>query len=478
MMNVCNTSTLDPYVPNAEKPWNRHRAIHLFRRLGFSADLETIDDALIKSPAECVDDLIDQAIQKPVTDPPEWADYTLLDFESFEKNIDDFIYWRPMWMRDLYNNGPRDKMALFWMSHFVTEFGAYLCAPAGYHYLKCLQENALGNFREFVRKIGLEASMLIYLNGNQNTKQQPNENYARELYELFTLGRDNGYTQDDIQETARALTGYIVVPCPAVSFIPALWDDGEKTIFGRTGKWGYDDVIDILFEEKAEIIANYIGQKIYEHFVYADQPDEVIINGLAVTLLANDFELAPVLRQLFKSEHFFDDTIIGTQIKSPVELSLGIWREMGFEITDDALEPLTNVNDFLGQVVFQPPNVAGWPGHRSWISSSFLRSRWQVGNLFVASIFENDRERFRTFAKDLTNDSKDPEFITATLIDHLTPNGFENSDAYNRAAVAFKIEIPQGYFDSGAWNLDWDEAPYQVASLILYIIRQPEFQLI
>ncbi|MDH3648798.1 MAG: DUF1800 domain-containing protein [Saprospiraceae bacterium] len=477
MTTACNTSTLDPYVPTTDKPWNRKRALHLFRRMGFGTDLATLQDVLAKSPADCIDDLIDKAILQPIIAPPEWADWTLLDFESFEKNIDDFIYWRPMWTRELYNNGPREKMALFWMSHFVTEFGAYLCAPAGYHYLKCLQENALGNFREFVRKIGLEAAMLIYLNGAENTKQQPNENYARELYELFSLGRDNGYTQDDIIETARALTGYIVVPCPAVSFIPALWDDGEKTIFGRTGHWDYDDVIDLLFEEKAELIATYIAGKIYKHFVYADQPNDDIINGLAVTILANDFELVPVMKQLFKSEHFFDDTILGAQIKSPMELTLSLWKEMGFEMTDEALKPLTDVNDFLGQVVFQPPNVAGWPGHRSWISSSFLRSRWQVAYFFVARIFESDKEQFREVAKELTSNSKDPEFITATLINHFTANGFENSDAYNRATAAFKVEIPQGYFDGGAWNLDWEEAPYQVASLMLYILRQPEFQL-
>ncbi len=475
---LCNTESLAPFIPSADQPWDRRRVIHLFRRMGHSASLEEINDALEKDPGQLVDDLIDQALQQTITTPPEWADYTLLDFEDFNTQLDTFIYWRPQWIKDIYEKGFREKMTVFWSNHFVTQFTEYLCAPAGYKYLVCLQENALGNFKEFVRKIGIESSMLLYLNGAQNTKQNPNENYARELYELFTLGRDNGYTQDDITETARALTGYIVVPCPAVSFIPALWDDGHKTIFGRDGNWGYDDVIDILFEEKAELIANYIGKKIYQQFVHAGEMSPEIVQDLANTFLAENFEIAPVMRRLFKSGHFFDDSIIGTQIKSPLEMSLNIWREFGFEMTDEALKPLTDVTDFLGQILFVPPSVAGWPGYRSWISSSFLRARWQVATIYIATIFEEDQEKFRTVAKELSDNSTDPAIVASAIVDHFTPNGFNDPSMYARATVAFKIEIPEGYFENGSWNLDWEEVPYQVASLFLFLTRQPEFQLI
>ena len=474
----CNTKTLTPYSPSTEQPWNKSRILHLYRRLGHSASLNEIESALATDPQTLIDQIIDDALQQPPIEPPEWGEWNLLDFEDFDSQLELFIEWRPQWIKDIYEKGFREKMAVFWSNHFVTQFQGYLCAPAGYKYLVCLQQNALGNFREFVRKIGIEGAMLIYLNGAESTRVNPNENYARELYELFTLGRDNGYTQNDITETARALTGYVVVPCPQVTFISGIWDSGEKTIFGRTGNWGYDDVIDILFEEKAELIAQFICRKIYSQFVNAGKVDDQVINDLANELLAADFELAPMLRTLFKSEHFFADEVIGTQIKSPLETTLNLWRELGLRITEESLRPLTDVSDFLGQVLFQPPNVAGWPGHHSWISSSFLRTRWQVIYLYIVTVYDEDPEVFRSLAKTLSDDANDPAIISRAIVDHFTPRGFQDEMVYERATATFKSDIPEGYYTSGSWDLNWDEAPLQVALLLLFLTRQPEYQLI
>ena len=474
----CNNETLEVYAPSAEMPWNKTRVMHLYRRIGHSASMAEIDAALQRDPAALIDEIVDTAITQPLITPPEWADKNLLDFAEDDEQLDIFLYWRPQWIKDIYQKGLREKLTVFWSNHFVTQFTQYYCAPAGYKYLICLQENALGNFKEFVHKIGLEAAMLIFLNGTQNTKVDPNENYARELYELFTLGRDNGYTQNDIKETARALTGYVVYPCPDVNFISGIWDDGEKNIFGRVGNWGYDDVIDILFEEKAELIARHISQKIYREFVHAGSVNEDIIQEMANILIAEDFEIAPVVRALLKSQHFFADEIIGTQIKSPLDITINFWKEFGLEITEEALKGLTDVSDFLGQILFQPPNVAGWPGYHTWITSSFLRTRWQVSTLYISIIFEQDKELFRALAKGLAGDSKDPDYVTREIVDHFTSKGFLDEDLYDRATAAFKSEIPEGYFTSGQWNLDWSEVPAQVAYLLFFITRQPEFQLI
>ena len=459
-------------------PWQKSRVLHLYRRIGHSATISEIDLAMQSSPEELVDTIVDEALTQPLIDPPAWAEFNLLDFDAQESQLDLFVEWRPNWIKDIYDKGFREKMTVFWSNHFVTQFTAYQCAPAGYKYLVCLQKNALGNFREFVREIGLESAMLIYLNGAESTRLSPNENYARELYELFTLGQDNGYTQEDIVETSRALTGYIVFPCPDVSFIEGIWDPGEKNIFGRVGPWGYNDVIDILFEEKAELIAQFICTKLYRQFVYAGEVDQSIVQEMTNIMLASDFEIAPVMRALLKSEHFFADEVIGTQIKSPLETTLNFWRELGLALTEESLRPLNDVSDFLGQVLFQPPNVAGWPGYHSWITSSFLRTRWQVNALYIFTIFETDKEVFRTLAKSLSQDSTDPAHVTRMLINHLTPNGFADESLYERATIAFKFTIPEGYFTSGSWNLDWDEAPEQVALLLFFLTRQPEFQLI
>ena len=141
--------------------------------------------------------------------------------------------------KDLLNNGLHARLTFFWLNHFVTQYGEYRCPSYMYQYYTTLQKHAIGNFKEFVREIGLTPAMLTFLNNLENTRKRPNENYARELYELFTLGEDIGYNQSDIEETSRAMTGYNLREdrCGPISFDPTTFDNGIKTIFGRTGNW-------------------------------------------------------------------------------------------------------------------------------------------------------------------------------------------------------------------------------------------------
>ena len=161
------------------------------------------------------------------------------------------------------------------------------------------------------------------------TKNNPNENYARELYELFTLGEGNGYSQEDITETARALTGYnrFKTYLGVIEFNENSFDKGKKTIFGQTGNWGYKDVIDILFENKKDLIADFICTKIYRYFV-SPQIDSSTVSDMAETFKQNEFELKPVLKQLFKSEHFFDPANNNVMIKSPIDMMLGLHHSL------------------------------------------------------------------------------------------------------------------------------------------------------
>lgn len=476
---ICQSGTLAPYQPSPENPWDERRVKHFFRRTAFGIYHERVGACLAKNPQELIDEMIEEARNTPLVTAPSWADLTINDFESFDAQLDEFYYWRPQWLVEMLSNGFRDKITLFWHNHFVTQFGEYACGPAAYKYLVCLQKHALGNFKEFVRAIGLDAAMLIYLNGSGNFKAEPNENYARELYELFTLGRDNGYTQQDIVETARAFTGHIVFPCPVVSFLDELWDDGEKTIFDKTGNWGYDDVIDILFAERGQLVAPYICRKIYQFLLSHEHPDEDIIAEMAHTLISNDWELVPVFSQLLKSEHFFSEEIMGLQIKSPVELILTTFTELGMQLDpedDELIEGLQNLVDFLGQTLYQPINVAGWPGHRSWISSSLLQARWQ-GVLFMAlHMYEQDPLLLTDFAKSVAGDSTDPEFVTKAILDTLSSRTYSPA-FYERATVVFKAGIPESYFTDGQWNLGWEQAPYQVILLLLHLFKLPEFQL-
>ena len=269
MVVNCNEGTLNTYVPSQSNPWNVSKVLFLFRRIGFSIKFSEIKDYLNIAPSDLIDQIFLEAVNKPITPDPGWANFDNGDFNNSGKNRGAFFRdHQKIVFEDFLNNGFRERLTLFWSNHFVTEYYMYNHPAYTFRYYNNLQKYALGNFKEFVRIIGLDDAMLMYLNGYENKNNAPNENYSRELYELFTLGEGNGYSQDDITETARALTGYNSRQNGGpITFNPNRFDNDDKTIFGRTGNWDYDDVIDILFEEKSDLISNFICTKIYKHFV-------------------------------------------------------------------------------------------------------------------------------------------------------------------------------------------------------------------
>lgn len=475
----CASGTLAPYVPSAAQPWNAKRVMHLARRMSFGVSPQQLEEVLKVTPSAMVDWIIDQSLLQELPEPPVWANWTINDYEDINAQREEqYKEWTCRWLSDMIKGGFKEKLELFWHNHFVTKYEAYECTTQMFRYHMVLKEHALGNFKTFVEEIGKTPAMLIFLNGVQNTNIQPNENYARELYELFTLGRDNGYTQDDIEETARALTGWVgyFAACGPIGFVQEYHDKGEKTIFGRTGNWGYEEVHDILFEERAEEISIYICNKIYQHFVHP-QVDEFIVSEMAKTFRENDFELVPVFRQLFKSEHFFDDYVIGTQIKSPVEFFISFARQGPFSINEELLTGILFYSFLLGQYLFNPVDVAGWPGNRSWINNNYITLRWQALELYIYFLYEGYPAEYTQFLKGLIPATTDPLEATRAIVDHFLPNGLEKEEDYLRATQVFKHEIPQNYFDNNLWNLNWDTIPAQVALLIQYLIKLPEYQL-
>ena len=381
----CNTSTLAPYTT----PLDKYRAAHLYRRLGFSASVQSINDAVGADASTLVNSLINEAVTMAPTPAPVWADWNNSNYPA----DDDLARqvkraqaeeWRISYTNGLLNNNLRERLSFFWSNHFVTELDVYDCNSFLYYYVNCLQRNAIGNFRTFVSEIGLTSAMLYYLDGVYNNGNNPNENYARELYELFSLGEGNGYTEEDIIETAKALTGYVErgeIGCEPVLFDPTRFDAGPKTILGQTGNWGYDDVINILFQERPNEIAGFICEKLYEYFVHPDSSDDagnaqMIISEMANTFVASNFEIAPVLAQLFSSEHFFDDEAIGVIIKSPFDIYLNLINETNFAYDNGTLLNVIDTSRLLGQELFDPVDVAGWQRNRTWINTNFMIGRW------------------------------------------------------------------------------------------------------
>jgi len=480
----CNDSTLAPYTSSGGNPWNTTKVKHVFRRLGFGASQDQVDAALALSPSEFIDNLVDDAFNLPPTPAPPWGYFSINDFSDIETENPEFTQeWRLQTGNDLITENLRGRLTFFWMNHFVTEFEVYGYAPYMFQYYNALQTHALGNFKDFVRAIGINSTMLIYLNGFQNTDVEPNENYARELYELFTLGEGNGYTQNDIIYTAQALTGYNHWDEVGgqIYFDSSTFYDGDKTIFNQEGNWGYDDVIDILFQERSSEIANYICAKLYKYFVSPaidDLVDIEIIQPLAQTLIDSNFEIVPMLKQLFKSEHFFDERALGVILKSPYDVIFNFVNETEFFYNDAVMDAFIYLTQLFGQDMYDPLDVSGWQRDEDWINTSTLTGRWQFFELYLDFLLTNGFETTLTdFAKALSNNSIDPEYITRVIIDYFMSKELYTPEDYVIATDIFKWEIPQNYYDDGLWNLDWEEAPLQVSLLLKHIATIPEFQL-
>ena len=469
------------FIPSNSNPWNKEKAKLLLRRMGFCTDLNSINRYLLMTPGDVVDELLQEANDLPPTTAPEWAYW---DNKEFNDSGNNKAYYHTIWQKqafaDFQKNAFRERLVLFWSNHFVVEYldvnqPAYL-----YQYYALLQTQVLGNFKTFVHQIGLNPAMLRYLNGYDNKNSSPNENYGRELYELFTLGQGNGYVQEDITETSRALTGYNkTVRYGPITFNEKTFDKGSKTIFGRSGNWGYDDVIDILFDEKKDIIARFICEKIYKYFV-SPKADEAIVLSLATTMISNNFELAPVYRQLFKSEHFFDEKNSNVLIKSPIDLMLGLHKTLGFKL-DDTLDlevQFRNKCRDMGQIIFSPVDVAGWQGNQDWINSETLPKRWEFSDYLLTKYWKKNKNQFKKLIISLVgNKETELKVIVNTLKDFMFCPCKIKEEELSEAIAVFIGEVPENYFEDGTWSINDDSVPKQVYDLMRFFITLPEFQL-
>lgn len=282
------------------------------------------------------------------------------------------------WLSQMINSKAqlREKMAFFWHGHFACRI---VNSPFQEQLLNIIRNNALGNFGTLLREVSKSPAMLQFLNNQQNRKAHPNENFAREVMELFTMGRGN-YTEQDIKEAARAFTGWGFNLQAQFINRPRFHDDGSKTILGRSGNFNGDDVLDILLAQQQT--AYFITKKIYKFFVN-ENIDEAKVQWLAKRFYANKYEVLPLLEDIFTGEWFYSEKNIGNKIKSPIELIVGLRRYMPMVLDKENSQLI--YQRLLGQILFFPPNVAGWPGGKSWIDSSTLMVRLQMPKVFTAN---------------------------------------------------------------------------------------------
>lgn len=281
---------------------------------------------------------------------------------------------RNWWVEEmLTTNQPLvERMVLFWHNHFTSSMMKVRYAPALFRQNALFRREALGNFATLLKDVARDPAMLIYLDGMRNVARQPNENFARELLELFTLGEGH-YGEADIKAAARAFTGWTIDP-ESGQFVskPQNHDDGEKTFLGRTGRFGGDEILAILLEHPRT--AETIVEKLWREFVSLT-PDPVTVKSLAASFRDGGYEIKPLLRSLLLSPAFRDPANRGALIKSPVELIVGTVHVLGLPVPEKT--QLVRMMQGLGQSPFDPPNVKGWPGGESWISTYTLLLRQQ-----------------------------------------------------------------------------------------------------
>ncbi|MBC8126868.1 MAG: DUF1800 domain-containing protein, partial [Gloeobacteraceae cyanobacterium ES-bin-144] len=400
-------------LPKAENSWTLFEAAHLLNRAGFGGSPEEIKKFHSKGRVDAVNAIL-TATDAPDAFPlPTWANeqQALADmrnrikqrretmaatkdltpeqaenarremFKDIQKeNRQRALESQGWWFRRMLNSQAplREKMTLFWHDHFATSIQKVKQPVLMIKQNELFRNNALGSFSELTHSILIDPAMLLYLDTESSRKGHPNENFAREIMELFTLGEGN-YAEEDIREAARAFTGYQLSRFTGkITHNQKQWDESNKTIFGKTGNFNGDDVINLIFEKTQT--ARFMSKKIWEFFVY-ENPSPLLIDRLADVLRKSNYQLEPLLREIFLSSEFYSEPSIRSQIKSPIQLIIALLKQL--EIKDPPVGFPITAQQQLGQILFMPPNVAGWDWGQAWINTNTLFTRYNLAGFLV-----------------------------------------------------------------------------------------------
>ena len=387
-------------TPLSASKWNATTAAHLLNRAAFGGTPEEIETARRKGLATMVRDLVDPGHEAANVPPPDWARPRNLQEVRTEARVagkdsperkekmrmqrmmegEEILDLRGWWMdRMMHGMAPLlEKMTLFWHGHFATSIEKVKDAYWMWLQNDTLRRNAFGNFADLTKKMSRDPAMMIYLDLQQSRQEHPNENWARELMELFTVGLGN-YTEQDIRESARAFTGYrLDMTTQQFRFAPFQQDHANKTFMGRSGALSGDDIINTLVKNPA--CARFIGRKLVRFFV-EDDPASATVETVAGQLRAHNFEIAPVLRELFSSADFYSERVMRAQIKSPTQYVVQTSKLLEAPLPSPKVAQ--NGMRQMGQVLFAPPNVKGWDGGKSWITTSTLLFRYNFANYLI-----------------------------------------------------------------------------------------------
>jgi uncharacterized protein (DUF1800 family) len=370
-----STAAWEAHRPSAADPWDLAKVAHLHRRAGFGATRAELLRDLAEGPAASIDRFLRP---RPATDEERQVVAGLRQGVLDSHDLDRLKAW---WLyRLLYDPDPlREKLTLFWHGHFATGNRKVGSVAFMLRQNELFRRHAPGDFGGLLNEIVGDPAMLVWLDGADSRKDKPNENFAREFLELFTLGVGR-YTEADVQAAARAFTGWVrtegafVNSEPTFRFEATRADGGVKTFLGRTGPWQAAEIVRIILEQPAA--AEFLCRKLYRFFVSeAADPGPELLRPLADELRRSGYSIRRVVEVILRSRHFYSQAAGRQRVKSPVEFCVGLVRSLEVPRADVRLLAVALACDRQGQELFDPPNVKGWDGGRTWINSSTVLER-------------------------------------------------------------------------------------------------------
>jgi uncharacterized protein (DUF1800 family) len=475
-MNQQPAARIDPawawqrYRPGDDSPWDLRKAGHLYRRAAFGATLAELNDAVAAGPDRAIDLLLQGRPARPEFDRQT---ETMANSIRTANNGQQLSAW---WLyRMLYTPHPlREKLTLFWHNHFATS--NLKVQNAGYMLgqYDLMRRHAQGNFRTLLVEMSRDPAMMVWLDTVQSQQRMPNENYARELMELFSLGINHyrqpdrrNYTEQDIREAARAFTG-LRIENGRAAFHPEMHDDGEKNVLGRRGNWQADDIVRICLEQ--ESCPYFIAGKLFRFLVSETVPATPELLEPLAAAFRRDYDFGALVETVLRSNLFFSPRVYRTRVKGPVDFGLGIVRALEGRIGTAALAAAM---EGLGQRLFYPPSVAGWEGGRAWLNGQTLLFRQNLALALTST--EDDRYGRRA----------DP---AALLRRHNRATPEQQVDFFLRlflqgdvpAAARQRLREYQQRAGQSTVPVYWteqDAADHRVRALCHLVLTLPEFQL-
>lgn len=431
---------------------------HLLRRAGFGASpwemarYESMGlDATISELIN-YEEVADDEVEQRLAELSQSLDMTKLDSIQRWWLVKMIYTWRPL----------QEKMVLFWHGFLTSGRSKVVDTQLLLDQNNFFRQNALGNFTDILKGISKDAAMLIWLDGRSNRKGKPNENYARELMELFTMGEGH-YTEQDVRESARAFTGWTITKEEKkVAFIPRAYDNGIKTFLGQNGNFNGDDIVDILVEQRAT--GEYLAQNLFSFFAYHN-PSPETVSDLADTYFNSGYSIKAMVQQILTSPEFYSPAAFRSQIKSPTEYVVGSIKALELESNAQGIPGYMNR---MGQALFNPPNVAGWPGGPAWINSSTWFARVNFANRLVSNRKDQSTSPLN-FEQLLSNYGyEDPWWVRDHYLKYLVDGDISPG----------AMQAVEQYLESGsAFDLDGRSLDRKGRALVYLLLASPEYQL-